>query len=270
MNNGGYKILIVEGDDREINVLNSVVNFFFPQKKVKFISLPAGENIYMLWQKLKEDEFETDLIEIVRERIGSNNCLKDIERREVDEIFLFFDFDGQQDNLPADVCAATVIKEMLEVFSDETEMGKLYISYPMIEAIRDWDEKCVTVTSCVWDISDLDEYKHKSAARESNNDIRHYDKLTWKEVIKNFILRTTCLFDLEEIPSYEFYKENITPRKIYLKESDKYINFEKVFVLSSIPEFILDYFNHVFWKSWIKVRKNRKVNNCVLRQSWER
>jgi len=48
MNNGGYKILIVEGDDREINVLNSVVNFFFPQKKVKFISLPAGENIYML------------------------------------------------------------------------------------------------------------------------------------------------------------------------------------------------------------------------------
>lgn len=264
MNNGGYKILIVEGDTREINILNSVTNFFFPQKKVKFISLPAGENIYMLWQKLKDDEFNTDLIEIVRERIG-NNCLKGIERKEVDEIFLFFDFDGQQNNLPANICAETVMKEMLEVFSDETEMGKLYISYPMIEAIRDWDENCSTVTSCIWDISNLDKYKNQSAAKDFNNNIGHYDKLTWTEVIRNYILRTACLFDLIEVPTYKFFKDNITPQKIYLQQSEKYIKSEKVFVLSAIPEFILDYFDQAFWKSWIKVRKTRKANNCTLR-----
>jgi len=29
----------------------------------------AGQNIYMLWKKLKEDDFETDLIEVLREEI---------------------------------------------------------------------------------------------------------------------------------------------------------------------------------------------------------
>ena len=266
MNNGGYKILIVEGDDREVKVLNSVVNFFFPQKKVRFIALPAGENIYMLWKTLKDDEFETDLIEIVRERISDDEILNGIDRNEIDEIFLFFDFDGQQNNLPANVCAENVINEMIETFSDETEMGKLYISYPMIEAFRDWEETCGTVTSCFWKISNLDQYKTGSASKIFNNDVRHYDKETWKEVIKNFILRVSCLFDLETVPSYNYFRERITPQEIYKQERDKYICSGNVFVLSAIPEFVLDYFDQVFWKSWVKVRKNKKTTTCAFRR----
>jgi hypothetical protein len=40
---------------------------FFAHGNFKIITLPAGQNIYMLWKKLKEDDFETDLIEVLRE-----------------------------------------------------------------------------------------------------------------------------------------------------------------------------------------------------------
>lgn len=37
------------------------------------ITLPAGENIYMLWKQLKADDFDIDVIEILRE---SNDEIK--------------------------------------------------------------------------------------------------------------------------------------------------------------------------------------------------
>ena len=49
MNNGGYKLIIVEGEDREKDLFESLENFFFKKDKLKYINLPAKQNIYMLW-----------------------------------------------------------------------------------------------------------------------------------------------------------------------------------------------------------------------------
>ena len=54
----------------------------------------------MLWQKLKEDEFETDVIEVVREY--NETAKRKLEGYKCDdfmEVYLFFDYDGHQDNL---------------------------------------------------------------------------------------------------------------------------------------------------------------------------
>ena len=67
MANKDYKAFIVEGEFREPQVIDNISKQFFHDGNCKLITLPAGENIYMLWKKLKDDEFETDIIEILRE-----------------------------------------------------------------------------------------------------------------------------------------------------------------------------------------------------------
>ena len=63
-----YKAFIVEGEAREPQIIDNISKVFFSHGNVKIITLPAGENIYMLWKKLKEDDFNTDIIEVLRER----------------------------------------------------------------------------------------------------------------------------------------------------------------------------------------------------------
>lgn len=62
-----YKAFIVEGEAREPLIIENISKVFFQRVNFKIITLPAGQNIYMLWKKLKEDDFDTDIIEVLRE-----------------------------------------------------------------------------------------------------------------------------------------------------------------------------------------------------------
>ena len=75
-----YKAFIVEGEAREPQVIDNISKVFFKHGNLKIITLPAGENIYMLWKKLKADDFDTDIIEVLREVIRkSENNWKDYQ-----------------------------------------------------------------------------------------------------------------------------------------------------------------------------------------------
>ena len=72
-----YKAFIVEGEAREPQIIDNISKVFFAHGNFKIITRPAGQNIYMLWKKLKEDDFETDLIEVLRE--GSDEIKEQFE-----------------------------------------------------------------------------------------------------------------------------------------------------------------------------------------------
>jgi hypothetical protein len=113
-----YKTFIVEGEAREPQVIDNISKVFFKHGNLKIITLPAGENIYMLWKKLKADDFDTDIIEVLRE---SNKKIREqlegLSRDDFSEVFLFFDYDVHQTNLgKAD--DGDVINQMLESFDN--------------------------------------------------------------------------------------------------------------------------------------------------------
>ena len=102
MSSHSIKILFVEGDDREISIINNMINTFFnsQQTNVRVIPIAVGQNIYMLWKLLKSDDFNSDIIELVRDKVpGASQHLHDCTRQNVDEVYLFFDLDKQQNNL---------------------------------------------------------------------------------------------------------------------------------------------------------------------------
>lgn len=252
-----YKAFIVEGEAREPLIIENISNVFFRHENYKIITLPAGENIYMLWKKLKEDDFDTDIIEVLRENSSEvREQLADLQRDDFAEVYLFFDYDVHHTNLGKQE-EADVIAEMLESFDNETENGKLYISYPMVEALRDFQPgECGQENTCFISMEEIKDYKRISAERAYNENFKEYNFNLWKEIVNVFAMRVSCLLDLSRTLEYEQYRDVVTPSRIYdleEKESQK----ERVFVLSAFPEFLVDYFGMKFWKSCVKRSRNR-------------
>lgn len=249
--------VIVEGENREPAIVRNMQSFFFKGEQIKIITLPAAQNIYMLWKILKEDDFETDIIEILRESSEkSAEELRDFSRDDFSEIYLFFDYDGHQMNLPAEENGETVLDEMLRSFDNETENGKLYLSYPMVEALRDIGERgCAGVTGCEISLTECEEYKRSSAENIRTSQISHYQFSDWETALDFFAMRVSCLFEREEVFTYQDYKRIVSPLEIYRKQRER-LRDDRIFVLSAFPEFLLDYQKGSFWRSKVKKKHN--------------
>lgn len=252
-----YKAFIIEGEAREPLIINNISKVFFAHAKFKIITLPAGQNIYMLWKKLKEDNFETDIIEVLRENNKDlEEQLDGIGRDDFSEVYLFFDYDGHQKNLRKDD-DSDVLDQMLESFNNETENGKLYISYPMVESLRDFEVgECGKKDNCFVSIGESGNYKSSSAARTNYPQFEKHNFDIWKEVINVFSLRISCLMNQTDTIDYIQYTESINPGEIRKMEACE-IQKNRVFVLSAFPEFLLDYFGIKLWKKCVRHMNNQ-------------
>jgi len=258
-----YKAFIVEGEAREPLIIDNISKVFFQHGNFKIITLPAGQNIYMLWKKLKEDDFDTDIIEVLREEHEEiETQLLGLNRDDFSEIYLFFDYDGHQNNLGKDD-TEKVLDQMLISFDNETENGKLYISYPMVEALRDFEPGvCGKQDKCFVMLEDLGKYKSLSAENSTYPQFNVYSFEIWKEAIEVFSMRLSCLMNQVGPISYEQYVEIVNPLTIYQLE-EKEFQKNKVFVLSAFPEFLLDYFGVRLWKKCEKHTLNLlERQNC--------
>lgn len=165
-------LFIVEGEKRDYHFVNEMARCFMTgPHEVKYISLPAAQNLYMLYEKLCADDFETDVVELLRESVpDARAVLEGVPRRAIAQTYMFFDFDPHHNNLgDGTVDTYEVVARMLEVFDNETEHGKLYISYPMVEALYDYKrDYCQAFTKCFISLDDIGDYKRASGEGNSN------------------------------------------------------------------------------------------------------
>lgn len=251
---------IVEGEVREPAIIRNMQSFFFKKNEIKIITLPAGENIYMLWKQLKEDDFETDIIEVLRESgTDAAQALLGLSRESFSEIYLFFDFDGHQMNLEEGADGRKVLTQMLANFDNETENGKLYISYPMVEALRDIAaDGCAGYTKCEIGVEEFNDYKETSALNVWMSQISHYEIDHWQKLLEVFAMRVSCLFGNEAILSFREYRDNVNPSSIFEKQMSIREG-QSVFILSAFPEFLFDYQKEAFWRSKVKKTRNQRA-----------
>ncbi|WP_050008087.1 hypothetical protein [Butyrivibrio sp. WCE2006] len=246
-------LFVVEGAVREMGIVDNIRNVFFKKSQIKIIPIPASKNIYMLWKILKNDEFETDIIEVLKEDASVDTSeIEDMERDDFSEVYLFFDYDGHQNNLNDNEAESDVIEEMLRTFDNETEAGKLYISYPMVEALRDIVVgECRSIRGCYIPIDRIGDYKRISSKGENTKNQSRYTIEDWREIITAFALKLACLNNLTAVMSYDQYKASVFPLEIYYFQKKRF-EYNDVFVLSAFPEFLLDYNRDPFWYNMIK------------------
>lgn len=263
--------IVVEGDRREVDYWSNLEKCFFRDTELVFIPLPAGKNIYMLWKQMTDDDFDTDIIEVVREcGKSAKTALEDYSRDDFQEIYLLFDYDPHQQNISPDKeTGDDVLSEMLAVFDNETENGKLYISYPMCEALRDVnDMSCIPVSSCEFPISSIDKYKNATGNKNPYSHYRRYTSETWEMFIAVFLHRCRCLHgnNSKDDELISWYKREVSPRSIFQHELVLKNN-GTVFVLSAYPEFLIDYFKiekFAFLRSQVI-----KIQDCGSRKTFE-
>lgn len=238
--------VIIEGVDYERKIINSIKrNFFMKDNKALYtiIPLPMAGNIYEIWNELKTDSY-LDVIELVRERTSqAKQALDDLNREAFSEVYLFFDYDSHQNNLKASENVDKVLLEMLETFDNETENGKLYISYPMAEAIRDSivGSCCTYTKNCFYKIVGR-EYKKISGNDNTLSHIGSYTRNKWGDFINIYRGRMACLYNKSSLLSIKECKQ-ISPTQIHqMQKNNETENELGIEVLSAFPKFLIDYF----------------------------
>ena len=246
--------IIAEGVKSETHVLKNLNELFFKNCDIVPIIFPTCTNIYALYKMIQEDE-DLDIIELAQDLSKKQNIKRVNQFNEFDfmqmkksdfaEIYLFYDFDGHNNNLPKGVNPIETMKKMLALFDNETEHGKMYISYPMIEAVRHFHsyDICKKYNECMYDYLNGRTYKEYIDEIALYHDLKRFSKETWSFQIDKFLHSISCLFYLDIEFNKEFYTQNITPLSIYNQQLKNNIaTSHKVMVLSAFPEFLLDYF----------------------------
>ena len=241
--------IISEGEKTEKQIINNLQRNF-PAFSNKIIFLSYKTNIYKLFKEIERDE-DIDIINLLKERqIKANEVREDVQEIDVSninsdnisQIYLFFDYDGHTDN-----ASDEEIVKMLNKFDNETENGKLYISYPMVEALKHIKKDNLDVNNYLVKAKIRINYKNLVSLNTDYENLVNLTKENWIFIIYENLKRCLFLFEIKNI-NYEIYSKRIDQESIFNKQLDKYISKEeKVLVLSAFLFFLIEYFGEEFF-----------------------
>ena len=243
-------LLVFEGKEREPELFKAIEALgLFKQGRLIY---SFCSDIQSLYKRVKELEGGVEgtatmvqLLQVAR-RNDSNDPIHTVESDDISEIYLFFDSDlhNSRYRLAEQV---ERLDELLSLLGNEQEYGKLYISYPMIEAIRytgmlpdaDFDGYC-------FPISDGKQFKDKAGKFPPYNsldflipqDERKRDEVcsNWSHLVRQHRAKAQRLCEVSA-------KEYLTQKKLFEAQCDKHITPRgEVAILASIPLFLYDYF----------------------------
>ena len=134
MSSSELHLFVFEGVRAESKYVDKLEQHFLGKRiSVKCV---YDAEIYQLYKQLKAEEIAFDMVNLLKERSKENaELLRDYTRDSFAYIYLFFDYDAHSTLADDDK-----LMEMLKFFNNETENGLLYVSYPMMEAIRHYKD----------------------------------------------------------------------------------------------------------------------------------
>lgn len=238
------KILFVfEGGKTEEQIVHSLQKFFVNENTL--VKCVYGAEIYQIYKDIVNDD-DLDIFNLLKERSLENaKTLNQYNRSDFAEIYLFFDYDGY-----STLADDNKLKELIGFFCEETDKGKLYVSYPMVESLKHIDDfdrfKDLTV-HCKKNLS----YKnlvHITCLKSLSN-FKKYDIDIWKQIIITHLMKMNYIVAGDySLPHYIF--EQLI---IFSMQLEKYINpHSTVSVLSAFPIFLHDYYGNEGIKERVK------------------
>lgn len=243
-------LLVFEGEKREPELFAAIerLGLFKPGR----IICSFCSDIQSLYKRVKELEGGVEgvanmvqLLQVER-RNDPDDLIHTVTSDDISEIYLFFDSDLHNSRY---LLAKQVerLDELLSLLGNEHEYGKLYISYPMIEAI------CYTgklpdanFEGYCFPISGGKKFKGKAGEFPPydsldfliSQDERRRDEVrsNWSHLVRQHRAKAQRLCEVSA-------KEHLTQKKLFQAQCDKHITpREEVAILASIPLFLYDYF----------------------------
>ena len=243
-------LFVFEGSVTEPLIFESMNKLYFSQEEVKIVC--CKHDLPTLYAHLVKNEYD-----LFRTLPFEENGIIIPDNKRIDtlfsQIFLFFDYDFQHHGGLNYV--NNVLIEMLDFFNDETEHGKLYINYPMVESLKytkqlpdnDYHHYFISRSDCA-------NRRFKSLAesfaypKAKGYRFIDLDKNNKEDVFKNWELLkhqnvNKANYLVNGIKDIPLNKIDINQISIFEAQKTKYVNpFESVSILNSFPICLFDYF----------------------------
>lgn len=248
----GLTLFLFEGKETEDNLIRNLErNFLGDTHAIKCV---YDTDIYQLYRSITQEEtvFQQDIVTLLKDRPLTKKILEQYNRDSFAYVYLFFDYDGH-----ATMASDDKIIEMLSFFNNETENGKLYISYPMVEAIRHYVDidsfkdltvkckgrNCPYLDDCTDKDACLKEPHYKQIVADNSKpglSNMNYKQAVWKELIMAHLCKMNALVN----DIFTFPQDICLQSEIFSKQLEKHINQKcpQVTVLSALPIYVLDYY----------------------------
>jgi hypothetical protein len=191
MENKKSKILIlVEGARTDLRLMEHLLKIYGIDRKHEVVSY--NTNIYTLYNEMfKDNEPATmDILQLLKEREKDSTKKKLLDERYSD-VLLIFDLDPHDPQF-----LANKILEMMQFFTESSDMGKLYLNYPMVESF--YHMKSIPdaeFNSYKTSIEELKTYKQRVNSENRNHD---YSKFAINRTECNIVIRQ----NIDKLPKY--------------------------------------------------------------------
>lgn len=222
-------LLIVEGEKEELRILGSQSHGLLSLIGADYEIVSFASSIYELYDAYKNGEYD-DLVAYLRLEKGLKIDPNVLSKSAFSAIYLIFDFDPHYHKYSDDK-----IRDLLTIFNDETQMGKVYINYPMVEAYYhllklpddDYNERIIS----------LDNFSGKNYKKLVNTSTcLKKNKISIKElsyiIMHNY---NKCKYITKQISS------DINHYEILEKQIEVKNNMNEIYVLSCFPLLVVDY-----------------------------
>lgn len=176
-------LILVEGERIDIALMKHLLIIYNIDIKYEIVSYKT--NIYALYNEMfsENDPSAFDLLQILKER-EQNHKLKSIFDYFYSDILLIFDFEPQAPEFAPDK-----IQNMVEYFVESSNMGKLYLNYPMVEAFY----HMTSIPDSLFDtyyatLSELKMHEYKARVNRENRN-HDYRKFAISKEECNIVIR---------------------------------------------------------------------------------
>lgn len=244
-------LCIVEGEVTEVKILNKL-NQEYIGRNIDF--LPICTNIYHFYhaylQEVREIGDDIDIFLFLKQ-FDKKEILKDKEPEDFLGIYLFMDLDKHE---PLAKDYLNCIPDMLDIFDNHSENGKLYISYPMVEAFQhSYHENQLFNFQKIGNFKKYKKMVVENTLSELKciDDLHCVDSVIIENIMINNIKQVNKLIDENFSFPLEYQIDNWSQLVIYANQFEKYIQpNNEVLVLSPFALFLLEYLGEKLFLEW--------------------
>lgn len=222
-----------------------IKSLFFPRSNDQVLCSFCS-SIYTFYKRLKY-EFDgfADVVDVLKtelEKTDPKNELFKYKSADFASIYLFFDYDFYRGDLKN---KNDQIKELLDYFNEETDNGRLFISYPMVESIQYTKElPDNNFHQYVVKRADSIGEKFKKEARQFCF-YRGYaflkDAENWNHIVKQNVIKANEL--TKDSLSWPLNKDDVEQMAVFEAQLSKHdIPYDNVAILNAFPLFLFYYF----------------------------
>lgn len=229
-------LFVFEGEKTEKQISDNLTKYFINENTI--VQCAYCNDVYELHKEIAADE-DLDTFALLKEIPHNQEVLSEYSRVDFAEIYLFFDYDGH-DTLADD----DKIGEVLRFFNEETESGKLFISYPMVEALKHYSDS-IDFQHLKVKAKENIGYKQivNDEAKNELKQIKKYTKGIWIQLIGIHLKKMNFIVN----DAFALPKQQVSQIDIFSKQLEKFIRKDAtVAVLSAFPIFLFNYYGYEY------------------------